>query len=173
MTMRLDGNTDFFGKFSKEIEREIYTAFSDSVDVMQANVRKNIVDTKAVDQGHLLGSIQKSIVISGNRGLGIVGSNSAYVLPLELGIQKRFYPSDDMIKQLRRWAVRKLGLSGKEAFKAGAAIAWKIARKGLDSRRFPAKFFEKAQGQSAPQIAKIFSQHVERAARLSVGRSNT
>lgn len=171
MSIKLDGNLSFFGKLADQMSKELETAFRDSVGIMQANVRQNIKSKGLIDTGNLVGSVQQNVVFSGRKGLGIVGSNAIYVLPMELGITKKFYPSKLMIEGLVGWVQRKGIATGDEAKKAAAAIAWKIARRGLDPKRFPAKFFEKGFNDSAPIIAKIFQAHMERASSLAGGTS--
>lgn len=169
MKIELSGDKQFFERFEKNFKREVQTAFRDSVSTIQASVRGKIRSKGIVDTGNLINKIEQKVSFSQNAALGIVGTNVLYALPLEFGIQKRFFPSVQMIEGLIAWVKRKGIASGKEANKAGAAIAWKIARTGLDKRRFPGNFFKDGFTQSVPLVAKIFERNVKRAIELSKG----
>lgn len=166
MKIELTGDKLFFERFEKNFKNEVQTAFRSSILTMQAKIRQNVKDKHVIDTGNLINSIQQKVDFKPRSALGVVGTNSIYALPLELGIKKKFFPSKLMVQSLEGWVKRKGIATGKDAPRAASAIAWKIARKGLSSR-FPAHFFRDGFAQSIPLIAQIFERHVKRAVELS------
>ncbi len=171
MKFTIQGDTKFFEKFQVEYSKEMETALRDSVDQQQNKVREKIKEAGLINTGHLVGpGIQKSVTFTGSRGLGIVGTNAIYALPLELGVTKKFFPSKMMVASLIPWVIKKMGVSANEAKKVAWAVAWKIARRP-GAKKAPYRFFEKGFKESLPLIAKIFEMHIKRASALTSSRT--
>ena len=73
--------------------------------------------------------------------------DAPHAAAIEFGTDPHFPPVEPLIG----WAHRKLGLSIKEAKKAGNAIAWKIFHEGTD----PQPFFRPAIDQTKVEINKL------------------
>lgn len=167
MSIKVEYDKRFMERLGENLERETTAMLDEATSLIQANVRAGLTSSGIVNTGNLRDSYQRSVTVGGGRGIGIVGSNAIHALPMELGIQKRFFPSQQMIEGLRLWARRKLGLNFKEAQRAGAAIAWKIARKGLDPKRFPSFVVRDAFLKSEARIPLLIERHIRRAMALS------
>jgi bacteriophage HK97-gp10 putative tail-component len=162
-----------FERFARNMAKESEAMVHEIGTKLQADIVTDITRKNLVATGAYRDSIQLDFRKTGKGQLAIVGSNMLHALPLEFGITKTFYPSEDMIESLQLWSRRKLGLTGKEAERAGFLIAWKIARTAK-TRGFPARFgtkgarvFNEVFAKSAKYIPTIIERFTRRAAALS------
>lgn len=176
MTVKL--NPRFLGLVADRLQKATRPMLSDIASKMQADVRIGLLNKKIKDTGHLIGSYKRKVTVSGGRGLAVVGSNSIYALPMELGITKRFFPPAEMVANIMRWVKRKniAGTRRKygekalgDEYRTAMAIAISIGRKGLDASRFPSHVVRDAVQNGASAIATIIHRHIKRALGL-VGR---
>lgn len=170
--IKIEMDEKLFSKFQKNIENEAMSMIHEIGALTQNAVRAVIVSDNLVNTSNYVRSVQLDFKKSGKGVAAVVGTNSLYALPLELGMTKQFYPSKDMIQALKLWAKRKLGLSEKEANKAGPAIAWSIARKGYLA--FPKRFGKKGARSwergfqiAIKRVPSIVERYVRRAAALT------
>lgn len=109
-----------------------------------AQMQHDVVQRTPTAHGRLRESIIGSVKRLGGLGVeGIVGTSSAYAVPVELGTDPHWVPVAPLID----WARQRLGLRGKEAVRAGHAIKWKIAREGTKPKYMFQKTFEASEAQ--------------------------
>jgi hypothetical protein len=152
-----DNASPFLRRYATVLKREMEIAIKESVLAVQGSIRATILRKKLKDTGTLSNSIQTQVLRAPGEMLGVIGTGIEYALPMELGIQKRFFPSAAMIEALSKWSRRKLGIAASDADRVGRAVAWKIARQGLDPRRFPSKFFEEGSKDGFKLVRKIMA----------------
>ena len=109
-----------------------------------------------VNFGHLRGSFSKEIYGTTYNMVGIAGTPMVYGLPVEMGRSAGRMPPVDAIKL---WAVRKMGLSGKEADRAAWAIAYHIGKHGTKGVHMVEQAFDQAV--SGPEIETIWAYELE------------
>jgi hypothetical protein len=165
--IKIEMDQKFFEKVASGLQKEKKSMLDEIGFLIQANIRNSLLSKGIKNTGHLIASYLIERRDEGLKGLAIVGSNSLYALPMELGIQKRFFPSRSMIDSIKRWVKRKLGVSDKDSLRVARAISWKIARKGLDPSRFPSFAVREAYDKSVPRIGTIVERHIRRAMALN------
>jgi len=97
------------------------------VSAVTNHMQKEVTDRVPTTHGTLRASIIGNFRPLPGLGFeGVVGTSLSYAIPVELGTKPHMPP----VQPLVEWARQKLGVSGKEAERAGWGIARKIARQG-------------------------------------------
>jgi hypothetical protein len=142
------------GAYVQAAIRGLHSAALRSVAVLQERTRRapsasggGKSSGGAVDRGGFLRSWGWEAKSDG----ASVANSAPYAPMIEEGRRPGKFPPLDVI---RRWASRRLGLSGPEAARAAFAIARAIARRGLRAR----KILERA----LPELSKLIDEEVGR-----------
>jgi len=130
------------------------------VNHLQAEVQDRTPTTHGTLRVSILGDVRP---LAGLGMEGVVGTSLAYALPVELGTKPHMPP----VAPLVQWAKQKLGVSGKEAERAGWAIARKIARVGTKGHFM----FATAFAENEAQIVRGFGVAVSRIERRIAGEA--
>jgi len=149
--------------------RDLATLYPDTVREESEAVLKLIgmrVEKEVVEltprgvgaQGGLAGSIHHVVSMSAGSGKVEIGTPFAYGEVIELGRRPGTMPPSAPIAL---WAMRKLGISAKDAPSVGFAIALKIKEKGFEG----AHMFERTLDKLDPWIMAQLSTIPERVAR--------
>lgn len=96
--------------------------------------------------GLTAGSIHRDVSSTPAGVLGVVGSSQPAALWVELGTKPHFVGKEGRAA-LGAWAVKRLGVTEKEAPRVAFLIARKIARKGTSAQRPMAQAVEATEGQ--------------------------
>lgn len=109
------------------------------VETTTAHLQGEVQERTPTTYGTLRASIVGSVRALPGLGVeGVIGTPLSYAVAVELGTKPHMPPVEPLIN----WARQKLGVSGKEAERAGWAVARKIARRGTEGHFMFANTFE-------------------------------
>lgn len=133
------------------VQDELRQFVTTAVNHLQAEVQDRTPITHGTLRVSILGDVH---ALDGLGVEGVVRTSLAYALPVELGTKPHMPP----VAPLVAWAEQKLGVKGKEAERAGWAIARKISRTGTKGYFMFANAFEANEA----QIVRGFGVAVDR-----------
>ena len=122
------------------VGEEVAKAMSESGAFVEGQAKINARRLGAVDTGALWGSIAWAGRGSGMGRVVEIGTPLEYGAAVEFGVR----PGGNAppLAPLRRWAERKLGLSGAESMRFAVNLRFKIARKGIKAKPFLTPAFD-------------------------------
>lgn len=127
-------------KALKDLERKLYEKLDSVCGQYAEELRKEAIANLDKNKTNNTGDLRKSIIARRIRPmLWRVRVGEKYGVFVEFGTKPHFPPP----LELQRWAKRKLGLSHKEARKAGWAIAVAISKRGTRAQPFIRPAIEK------------------------------
>jgi hypothetical protein len=160
-------------EFDPKDVRRMLRAWDRAPEIMEVEMRaffksvtarfhEDVVQLMDMSEVSATGALRTSIIgrVEILPGIGIeaaVGSPLTYAVPVELGTRPHMPP----VAPLVNWAIKRLGVRGREAQRAGRAIAFKIAREGTKGKFM----FTDAFAENKPQIEAGFKIAVARAIR--------
>jgi hypothetical protein len=114
----------------------INVKLDEMADFIFSRSQENLVKHESVNSGELLtsGFVEK---LPNHKRIGYRAPQAVWV---EFGTEPHFPPH----APIEAWARKKLGLSDKEATKAGWAICQKIAKEGVEAKPFLRPAYEEA-----------------------------
>lgn len=121
-----------------ELVREELTAAATKATML---LEREVVDVTPVGVyggAGLSGSISSQVQQLPKGVTGIVGSNSPYAIPVELGTRPHFPPIDQLVD----WVKAKLGVDGAEARGVAFLVARKISVKGTKGQHMFSNTFD-------------------------------
>lgn len=133
------------------VQDELRKFITTAVNHLQAEVQDRTPTTHGTLRVSIIGDVRP---LAGLGMEGVVGTSLAYALPVELGAKPHMPPVESLVQ----WARQKLGVSGKEAERAGWAIARKISRIGTKGHFMFATAFQ----ENEAQIVRGFGVAVDR-----------
>lgn len=140
------------------VEDELRQFVEFSVDQLQGEVQERTPTYLGTLRDSIIGAVE---VLPGLAVQGRVGTPLAYAVAVELGTKPHMPPVEPLIN----WARQKLGVTGKEAERAGWAVARKIAARGTEGHFM----FTDTWNANQAQIARGFSIAVGRIVRRIAG----
>ena len=99
--------------------------------------------------GYLRNSITSEVRREAERIMGITGTNTKYAIFVHQGTRPHWPP----IQPIKRWVIRKLGISGKDVPKVIFLVRRKIAEKGTPAKPFFTFVFKQYQNRIAQTVA--------------------
>jgi hypothetical protein len=139
-------------------ERVLQEAMTEATLRMENEWKENLHEHSA--SGSTSGSITSDVASTPAGVLGVVGSDQASALFLELGTRPHWV-GEKGLEALGNWAVKRLGVSKDEAPDVAYAIATKIAREGTPARHLMAKSASAAEGEIVAMFERAAAQVAE------------